>query len=65
MDNLPKRKSPPLRKYDYSKSGAYFITICTKDRKCLFSPVGADSIVKSNIVNNLCKDMVYTFRITE
>ena len=26
-------------------------------------PVGADSIVKSNIVNNLCKDMVYTFRL--
>ena len=44
MDNLPKRKSPRLRKYDYSKSGAYFITICTKDRECLFSPVGADSI---------------------
>ena len=24
-------------------------------------PVGADSIVKSNMGNKLCKDMVYTF----
>ena len=47
MDNkkeFPKRKSTRLKNYDYSKTGAYFITICTKDRKNLFSPVGADSI---------------------
>ena len=39
---FPQRKSSRMRKYDYSKSGAYIVTICTKDRKCLFSPVGAD-----------------------
>ena len=43
-DNLPKRKNIRLREHDYSEPGAYFITICTKDRKMLFSPVGADSI---------------------
>ena len=41
---LPKRKSPRLKNFDYSTTGAYFITICTKDRKMLFAPVGADSI---------------------
>ena len=34
-----KRKSPRLKDYDYSTSGAYFITICAKDRKCLFSNI--------------------------
>ena len=29
---LPKRKNMRLNGYDYSANGAYFITICTKDR---------------------------------
>ena len=41
---LPKRKPTRLKNFDYSTTGAYFITICTKDRKTLFAPVGADSI---------------------
>ena len=28
--DLPKRKSPRLKEYDYSTPGAYFITICNK-----------------------------------
>jgi REP element-mobilizing transposase RayT len=38
------RKSPRLSYFDYSRNGAYFITICTQDRKHLFGTVGADSI---------------------
>jgi REP element-mobilizing transposase RayT len=30
------RKNIRLKDYDYSKCGAYFITICTKDRKNIF-----------------------------
>ena len=30
---LPKRKNPRLKDFDYSTSGAYFITICTKNMK--------------------------------
>ena len=41
---LPQRKRLRLKNFDYGSSGAYFITICTKDRKILFAPVGADSI---------------------
>ena len=44
MNALPKRKNIRLKEYDYSQNGAYFITICTKDRQYLFGPVGADSI---------------------
>ena len=29
----PKRKDPRLKGYDYSKTGAYFLTICTQNRK--------------------------------
>lgn len=43
------RRSIRLAGYDYSQAGLYFVTICAKDRKCMFgrvehrilSPVGA------------------------
>lgn len=41
---LPQRKPLRLNNFDYSTAGAYFITICTNNKKMLFSPVGADSI---------------------
>lgn len=42
---LPERKRIRLQGYDYSQAGCYFITVCTRDRKCLFwEPVGADII---------------------
>jgi REP element-mobilizing transposase RayT len=39
MDARPKRRSIRLRGYDYSRSGAYFVSICTKDRTCLFGDI--------------------------
>lgn len=30
------RRSVRLRGYDYSQAGAYFVTICTQNRECLF-----------------------------
>jgi len=33
------RRSIRLRGYDYSQAGAYFITLCTQKRKCLFGDV--------------------------
>ncbi len=37
--NLPKRKLIRLKNYDYSRNGAYFITICTHNRECLFGEI--------------------------
>ena len=37
--NLPKRKHPRLKEYDYSKNGAYFVTICTKGKKPVLSQI--------------------------
>lgn len=34
--NLPQRKPNRLKAHDYSTPGAYFITICTEDRKNFF-----------------------------
>ncbi len=33
------RRSIRLRGYDYSQAGAYFITICTQNRRCLFGEI--------------------------
>lgn len=33
------RKSPRIPNYDYSQENYYFITICTKERKCLFGSI--------------------------
>ena len=33
------RRSIRLQGYDYAQAGAYFITICTQDRACLFGNV--------------------------
>ncbi len=40
MGNLPQRKHMRLERYDYSAAGAYFITICVRNRQCILSHVG-------------------------
>lgn len=57
---LPQRKNNRLKEYDYSSSGVYFITVCTKDKAPIFwagnklvnkadaeNIVGEDSILPS------------------
>lgn len=44
MDNerhrpFPNRRSIRLQGYDYSASGAYFLTICTENRRCLLADI--------------------------
>ena len=36
---IPQRKHPRLKHYDYSSPGAYFITICTQNRRCVLSHI--------------------------
>ncbi|MDO5477690.1 MAG: transposase [Clostridia bacterium] len=42
MELLPKRKATRLKNYDYSAHGAYFITICVKDKKCILGKIVGD-----------------------
>jgi len=39
MMAFKKRKNNRLKSYDYDQAGAYFITICTHERKCLLSRI--------------------------
>ena len=38
--DYPQRKLHRLKDYDYSRNGAYFVTICTRDRRPLLCRVG-------------------------
>ena len=42
------RKSNRLKNFDYSSSGYYFVTICTRNRECLFGEV-----VKGKMILNM------------
>lgn len=37
--NKHHRRSVRLKDYDYSSVGAYYITVCTRDRQCLFGEI--------------------------
>lgn len=39
MKEMRQRQSLRLRGYDYSQAGAYYVTICTHNRACLFGEV--------------------------
>ena len=39
---LPQRKPNRIPEYDYSQNGAYFVTICTQDRKKILSTIVGD-----------------------
>ena len=55
--NLPNRKRTRLKEYDYSTPGAYFVTICTKDKKCLLSKIVGEGVsaLPQNILTNIGK----------
>jgi putative transposase len=46
---LPQRKSMHLRDYDYANPGYYFVTICTRDKRCLFGDVVADEMILNEV----------------
>ena len=41
----PKRKTVRLKQYDYSTPGAYFITICTAQRRPILSRIDVGTVV--------------------
>jgi len=53
--NIHHRRSIRLKRYDYSQAGAYFITICTKDRECLFGKI-ADGKMLLNEVGGIADE---------
>lgn len=49
MSDLPQRKSPRLRGYDYSSAGGYFVTICTHEKKHLFGDIIGDQMFLNEV----------------
>ena len=41
---VPERKPLRLSGYDYSRSGCYFVTVCTRNRENILSAVGRDDL---------------------
>lgn len=50
------RRSIRLKGYDYTRSGAYFITSCVKDRMCLFGSV-RDGRMRLNVLGEIVWDV--------
>jgi REP element-mobilizing transposase RayT len=42
------RRSIRLKDYDYSQAGAYFVTVCTQNRECLFGDITNASMQLNN-----------------
>ena len=56
MDNdkdLPKRKSTRLKNYDYSSAGAYFVTICVRDRMQILSEIVRTDLTAADRTNGI------------
>uniref|UniRef100_UPI0025B45DD1 hypothetical protein n=1 Tax=Trichocoleus desertorum TaxID=1481672 RepID=UPI0025B45DD1 len=45
--NKHHRRSTRLKNYDYTSPGAYFITLCTHQRECLFGEI-VDDLMQLN-----------------
>ena len=45
MRQLPKRKKNRLKNYDYSRSGSYFVTICSKDMLYYFGGIKNGKVI--------------------
>jgi REP element-mobilizing transposase RayT len=45
MQDRPVRRSIRLKGFDYRSTGAYFVTICTFKRLCLFGEVADDAVM--------------------
>ena len=50
MTELPKRVHPRLRGYDYSRSGVYFLTLCTQNRLPILSEIVGRGIPDAPLV---------------
>ena len=48
-------ESTRLKDWDYSRSGYYFVTICTQDKKCFFGDV-IDEKVRLSAIGEIVAD---------
>ncbi len=56
--DLPKRKQNRLREYDYSTAGAYFVTICTHERRNILCEIVGDGSPVPKPIGLLTQEMI-------
>jgi REP element-mobilizing transposase RayT len=47
--SLPKRRSIRVQDFDYSQPGAYFVTICTHNKRCLFGNINDGRMILNQL----------------
>lgn len=65
FNNKFRIKSIRLKHWDYSSNGAYFVTICTKNRECVLGNVVNRKIVLSQIGKIVFEEWAKTEQIRE
>lgn len=55
---LPKRKQNRLKEYDYSTAGAYFVTICTHERRNILCEIVGDGSPVPKPIGLLTQEMI-------
>jgi putative transposase len=50
------RRSIRLRRYDYASAGAYFVTVCTQDRRCMFGKI-ENGVVRLNEAGRMVEEV--------
>lgn len=58
--DIHKRHSIRLRGYDYAQEGAYFVTICIKERECLFGSIEKKKIILTDFGIKIEKSILLT-----
>ena len=53
--NKHHRRSIRLKGWDYSQPGAYFVTVCTQNRECLFGEIKNDEM-ELNVLGEIILD---------
>ena len=49
------RRSIRLQRYDYSQNGAYFVTVCTQNRECLFGNIENGQMLVNDAGKIVCQ----------
>lgn len=57
------RRSIRLQGYNYAGPGAYFVTICTHDRKCLFGEITNGEIRLNPFGNVVVEEWIRTEKV--
>ena len=56
---LPQRKPNRIPEYDYNQNGAYFVTVCTQDRKKILSQIVGDGFPVPKPIGILAETLIH------